>query len=61
MLSAGKLVKDEQLYQALSKSITFDVSINGKDVRPVQPSHALSTLVKFDASSMANVVKFVKF
>ena len=40
MSISGKLVRLEQLYQALLKSVPDEVSISGKLVRPVQPYQA---------------------
>ena len=53
---SGKLVRLEQLSQAIEKLVTDEVSIRGKLVRLVQLRHALVKLVPEDVSIRGKLV-----
>ena len=54
---AGKLVRLEQPYHALAKSVPADVSMSGKLVRLVQFRHASRKLVVEDVSMSGKLVR----
>ena len=58
---AGKLVRLEQLRQALPKSVPEDVSIRGKLVRLEQACHAFRKIIPEDVSIRGKLVRLVQF
>ena len=54
---AGKLVRLEQLRQALPKSVPEDVSIRGKLVRLEQACHAFRKIIPEDVSIRGKLVR----
>jgi hypothetical protein len=59
--NAGKVVSDVQFLQLCVKFTPDEVSINGKDVRPVHPIHVVSNVVPFEVSIKGKLVSLLRF